>query len=194
MIWSVFTMKLIVGLGNIGKEYDGTRHNVGFMVLDELAKREGISFNKVKNEATLADFMFKGEKIILAKPLTYMNESGRSVRPLMDFYKIPVEDVIVIHDDMDLPVGHLRLRQKGSAGGHNGIKSLISHLGTQEFKRMKIGIDHPQRMSVVNWVLSRFTKEQQNQLERGINEALAALDNWIDTDNFMGTMNKYNHK
>lgn len=194
MIWSVFTMKLIVGLGNIGKEYDGTRHNVGFMVLDELAKREGISFNKVKNEATLADFMFKGEKIILAKPLTYMNESGRSVRPLMDFYKIPVEDVIIIHDDMDLPVGHLRLRQKGSAGGHNGIKSLISHLGTQEFKRIKIGIDHPQRMSVVDWVLSRFTKEQQNQLESGINEALEALDNWIDTDDFMGTMNKYNHK
>ncbi|KRN27317.1 aminoacyl-tRNA hydrolase [Liquorilactobacillus mali] len=187
-------MKLIVGLGNIGKEYDGTRHNVGFMVLDELAKREGISFNKVKNEATLADFMFKGEKIILAKPLTYMNESGRSVRPLMDFYKIPVEDVIIIHDDMDLPVGHLRLRQKGSAGGHNGIKSLISHLGTQEFKRIKIGIDHPQRMSVVDWVLSRFTKEQQNQLESGINEALEALDNWIDTDDFMGTMNKYNHK
>ncbi|AUJ29184.1 aminoacyl-tRNA hydrolase [Liquorilactobacillus hordei] len=187
-------MKLIVGLGNVGKEYDGTRHNVGFMVLDELAKEENVSFNKIKNEASLADFMFNGEKIILAKPLTYMNESGRSVRPLLDFYKIPVENLIVIHDDMDLPVGHLRLRQKGSAGGHNGIKSLISHLGTQEFKRLKIGIDHPQRMSVVDWVLSRFTKEQQNQLDNGIRQSLDALNNWIETENFMETMNKYNHR
>lgn len=194
LIWSVFIMKLIVGLGNVGKEYDGTRHNVGFMVLDELAKEENVSFNKIKNEASLADFMFNGEKIILAKPLTYMNESGRSVRPLLDFYKIPVENLIVIHDDMDLPVGHLRLRQKGSAGGHNGIKSLISHLGTQEFKRLKIGIDHPQRMSVVDWVLSRFTKEQQNQLDNGIRQALDALNNWIETENFMETMNKYNHR
>ncbi|MFT8425504.1 MAG: aminoacyl-tRNA hydrolase [Liquorilactobacillus sp.] len=187
-------MKLIVGLGNVGKEYDGTRHNVGFIVLDELAKREKISFNKIKNEASVTSFVSNSEKIILAKPLTYMNESGRSVRPLMDFYKIPVEDVVVIHDDLDLPVGHLRLRQTGSAGGHNGIKSLISHLGTQKFKRMRIGIDHPQRMSVVDWVLSRFTKEQQLQLENGVDQALDALDNWINTDDFMGTMNKYNHK
>lgn len=100
----------------------------------------------------------------------------------------------MVHDDMDLPVGHLRLRQKGSAGGHNGIKSIIAHLGTQEFKRIKIGIDHPQRVSVVDWVLSKFTKEQKNELEKGIEQAIDAIESWIDTDDFMKTMNRYNHK
>ncbi|KRM92967.1 aminoacyl-tRNA hydrolase [Liquorilactobacillus cacaonum] len=187
-------MKLVIGLGNVGKEYEETRHNVGFMVLDALAKKEEVKFNKIKDEASLADFIVNGEKIMLVKPLTYMNESGRSVRPLMDFYKISEEDIIVVHDDMDLPVGHLRLRQKGSAGGHNGIKSIIAHLGTQEFKRIKIGIDHPQRVSVVDWVLSKFTKEQKNELEKGIEQAIDAIESWIDTDDFMKTMNRYNHK
>lgn len=149
-------MKLIVGLGNIGKEYDETRHNAGFMTIDHFAEKHGFEFNKQKFDALIADGGVNGEKVILAKPTTYMNESGRSVRQIVDFYKLDPEDVLVVHDDMDLPTGRLRLRQKGSAGGHNGIKSIIAHLGTEKFKRLRIGIDHPEKQKVVDWVLTRF--------------------------------------
>ena len=131
-------MKLIVGLGNIGKEYDETRHNAGFMTIDRFAEKHALEFNKQKFDAMIADGIINGKKVILAKPTTYMNESGRSVRQIVDFYKLDPEDVLVVHDDMDLATGRLRLRQKGSAGGHNGIKSIIAHLGTEKFKRLRI--------------------------------------------------------
>lgn len=185
-------MKMIVGLGNIGKKYDQTRHNVGFMVVDELAKQEGVDFGKEKMSALLATTFINGEKVLLVKPTTYMNESGRAVRPLMDYYNIPVEDIIICHDDMDLDVGNLRLRQKGSAGGHNGIKSIISHVGTKEFKRLRIGTGHPQKMSVVDWVLSRFTPNQKKLVDQEISNGIDAIEEWIKTDNFDEVMNDFN--
>ncbi|MCI1547739.1 MAG: aminoacyl-tRNA hydrolase, partial [Pediococcus acidilactici] len=119
-------MKMIVGLGNIGKEYDQTRHNTGFMVVDALAKKYGVDHFKIHHEAMVGEFFSNGEKVLLVKPTTYMNDSGRAVRPLMDHYDLALTDLIVVYDDMDMPVGKIRLRQKGSAGGHNGIKSLIA--------------------------------------------------------------------
>ena len=110
----------------------------------------------------------------------------------MDYFNLTTEDIIICHDDMDLEIGHLRLRQKGSAGGHNGIKSIISHVGTEKFKRVRVGIDHPQKMSVVDWVLSRFTNEQEAKLDDGLTRAVAALDDWIENDDFMNTMNRFN--
>lgn len=187
-------MKMIVGLGNIGRKYDETRHNVGFMVLDQFAKEHQVSFDKEDFNALIASVFIDGEKVLLVKPTTYMNESGRAVGPLATYYNIASEDIAVIHDDMDLEVGKLRLRQKGSAGGHNGIKSLIHHLRTQEFKRVRVGIGHPEKMSVVDWVLSKFTAEQRQTIDVTANEVVAALDYWLANDDFMKTMNKYNHK
>ncbi|AQP53959.1 aminoacyl-tRNA hydrolase [Vagococcus penaei] len=188
-------MKLIVGLGNPGAKYRGTKHNVGFITLDELAYREKIEFNKTQFEADTAEFFYKGEKIILAKPLTYMNESGRSIRPLMTYYNIPVEDVVVVYDDLDLSIGRIRLRQKGSAGGHNGIKSLISHFGTQEFNRIKVGIDRPSRSEeVVSYVLSTFPKETHEEMLAAVNLAVDAIQFWLDGQTFVDTMNQFNRK
>lgn len=185
-------MKLIVGLGNIGPRYEKTRHNTGFMVVDRFAEEYGLSFDKEKFEALLAQGIVEGEKVLVAKPTTYMNESGRAVRKLMDFYDIDIEDLIVAYDDMDLACGRLRLRQRGSAGGHNGIKSLIAHLGTQNFNRLRVGIDHPKQTKVVDWVLGRFTPEQREKLEPGLKEAVAAIDFWLKTDDFAKTMNEFN--
>ena len=185
-------MKMIIGLGNIGKKYEGTRHNVGFMVVERFVEEHGGNFNKEKFDSLISELFINGEKIIVIKPTTYMNESGRAVRPLMDYFNLTTEDIIICHDDMDLEIGHLRLRQKGSAGGHNGIKSIISHVGTEKFKRVRVGIDHPQKMSVVDWVLSRFTKEQEVKLDDGLTRAVAAIDDWIENDDFMNTMNRFN--
>ena len=164
-------MKLIVGLGNIGKEYEGTRHNIGFMVADELAKRWGITTWKNERSAMCAEHRIP-EKVFLIKPTTYMNLSGEAVMNLSgeavgafaNFYNIDPEDIAVIQDDLDLPCGKLRIRRKGSAGGHNGIKSIQQHLGTGDFPRFKIGIGHPERnaSAVIGHVLHRFGKEEQN--------------------------------
>ncbi|EKW98356.1 aminoacyl-tRNA hydrolase [Ligilactobacillus saerimneri] len=185
-------MKMVVGLGNIGKKYEATRHNVGFMVVDELAQAYGATFAKEKMNALVTEIFIAGEKVLLVKPTTYMNESGRAVRPLMDFYKIPVEDIIICHDDMDLDIGKLRLRQKGSAGGHNGIKSIISHVGTQSFKRLRVGIGHPDKMTVVDWVLSRFSQAQKAVITDTIADGVAAIEEWVKTDNFAKVMNDHN--
>ena len=185
-------MKMIVGLGNIGKEYDKTRHNTGFMVVDELAKKHDINNFKVQSDALIADFRVNGEKVLLVKPTTYMNDSGRAVRPLMDYYDVDLNDMIVAYDDMDMPVGKIRLRQKGSAGGHNGIKSIIAHVGTQSFNRVRVGIDHPTKESVVDYVLGKFRKEQITDFESGVQNAVAALEDWTTIENFSQLMNKYN--
>ena len=133
-------MKVIVGLGNPGKKYDNTRHNIGFEALDYIADKEGISINTGKHKALIGTGYMGGEKVLLVKPQTFMNLSGESLRPIMDFYKLEPEDFIIIHDDIDLDVGRLRIRRKGSAGGHNGLKSIISHLGSMDFPRVKIGV------------------------------------------------------
>ncbi|MED0962829.1 aminoacyl-tRNA hydrolase [Bacillus paramycoides] len=185
-------MKLIVGLGNPGREYELTRHNIGFMAIDELAKRWNISLNEQKFKGLFGAGFVNGEKIILLKPLTYMNLSGESIRPLMDYYKIDVEDFIVMYDDLDIPVGKLRLRMKGSAGGHNGVKSTISHLGTQEFQRIRMGIDRPKNgMKVVDYVLGRFTSEEISGVNQSIEKAADACEEWLNKP-FLQIMNTFN--
>ncbi|EJV78223.1 aminoacyl-tRNA hydrolase [Bacillus mycoides] len=185
-------MKLIVGLGNPGREYELTRHNIGFMAIDELAKRWSISLNEQKFKGVFGAGFVNGEKVILLKPLTYMNLSGESIRPLMDYYKIDVEDFIVMYDDLDIPVGKLRLRMKGSAGGHNGVKSTISHLGTQEFQRIRMGIDRPKNgIKVVDYVLGRFTAEEISGVNQSIENAADACEEWLNKP-FLQIMNTFN--
>jgi PTH1 family peptidyl-tRNA hydrolase len=185
-------LKLFVGLGNPGKEYEQTRHNVGFMVIDELAKRWNISFQATKFRGMMGSAIISGEKVALCKPLTYMNLSGECVRPLMDYYDIDVDDVIVIYDDLDLSPGKIRLRMKGSSGGHNGIKSLIQHLGTQEFKRIRIGIGRPDNgQKVTDYVLGRFTKEESSAVTEAVLRAADACEKAV-TAPFLQVMNEFN--
>lgn len=159
-------MKLIVGLGNPGAEYAHTRHNMGFDVIDELASRWGISLWKEDMKAQIASYVRDGEKILLVKPLTYMNNSGEAVGAIARYYKVEPEDIFVVCDDLDLPVGKTRIRKKGASGGHNGIKSLIAHLGTEEFNRFRIGVGHPRDgHTVVQHVLGRPYGEEIPEIE-----------------------------
>lgn len=187
-------MKLIVGLGNIGKEYEGTRHNIGFMVADELAKRWGITTWKNERSAMCAEYRIP-EKVFLIKPTTYMNLSGEAVGAFANFYNIDPEDIAVIQDDLDLPCGKLRIRRKGSAGGHNGIKSIQQHLGTGDFPRFKIGIGHPERnaSAVIGHVLHRFGKEEQPLIEEAVKQMADAVELWLK-GNMDAVMQAYNTK
>ena len=188
-------MKLIVGLGNIGREYENTRHNIGFMVVDELAKRLGVTFGKEDRSAYCAEYRAP-EKILIIKPTTYMTLSGIAVGAYANFYHIAPEDIAVIQDDMDLPVGHLRIRRKGSAGGHNGIKSITEHLGTEEYPRFKIGIGHPDRnnKAVINHVLHQFQGEDKAAIEAAVKAMAEALELWIREGDLNAVMTKYNTK
>lgn len=187
-------MKLIVGLGNIGKEYEGTRHNIGFMVADELAKRWGITTWKNERSTMCAEHRIP-EKVFLIKPTTYMNLSGEAVGAFANFYNIDPEDIAVIQDDLDLPCGKLRIRRKGSAGGHNGIKSIQQHLGTGDFPRFKIGIGHPERnaSAVIGHVLHRFGKEEQPLIEEAVKQMADAVELWLKGD-MDAVMQEYNTK
>lgn len=188
-------MKLIVGLGNPGRKYMATKHNIGFITVDELSFRQNTKWKKHQFEADLSEFFSDGEKILLAKPQTFMNESGRSIRPLMDYYQISLEELLVIYDDMDLPVGKIRLRQKGGAGGHNGIKSLIQHLGTQKFNRIRVGIDRPfPGQDVVSHVLSPFPKETHEEMLLSVKTAADACEDWLKGNDFIKTMSRFNGK
>jgi PTH1 family peptidyl-tRNA hydrolase len=185
-------MKLIVGLGNPGKQYEQTRHNIGFEVIDAVSSQLAIPLNQSKFKGLYGMGVYKGEKVILLKPLTYMNLSGESIRAVMDYYQIDVEDLLVIYDDLDLPVGKVRLRQKGSPGGHNGIKSTVAHLGTQEFNRIRIGIDRPQvEMSIPGYVLSRFHKNEQILTHEAVKKSEEACTAWLEKP-FLQVMNEYN--
>ena len=188
-------MKLIVGLGNIGREYENTRHNIGFMVVDELAKRLGVTFGKEDRSAYCAEYRAP-EKILIIKPTTYMNLSGIAVGAYANFYHIDPEDIAVIQDDMDLPVGHLRIRRKGSAGGHNGIKSITENLGTEEYPRFKIGIGHPDRnnKAVINHVLHQFQGEDKAAIEAAVKAMAEALELWLREGDLNAVMTKYNTK
>ncbi|WLR50907.1 aminoacyl-tRNA hydrolase [Bacillus tianshenii] len=185
-------MKLIVGLGNPGKKYAETRHNAGFMVIDHLAEQLNISLTKEKFNGIYGDGIINGEKVLLLKPLTYMNLSGESIAPLMDYFNIPIEDLIVIYDDLDLPTGKVRLRLKGGTGGHNGLKSIFQHLGSKEFKRVRIGIGRPQGpIPVVDYVLGRFNNEESIEMKEAIEHAAKACEAWVTTP-FQEVMNQYN--
>ena len=184
-------MKLIVGLGNPGKEYENTRHNAGFMAMDRLADVLNVSIDHAKFKGEYVKMKYHGEDVILLKPMTYMNNSGESVIQVMNYFKIDVSDLVVIYDDMDMPTGKLRLRESGSAGGHNGMKSIIAHVGTQSFKRIRVGIDKHPRIKVIDYVLGRFTKEEQPLIDEGIENAVKAVEMFLDKD-FTASMNAFN--
>lgn len=185
-------MKWIVGLGNPGTAYANTRHNVGFMVIDELARRNGSDVGGNKCKAQTGEARIQGEKVALIKPMTYMNLSGESVRAFMDYYKVKLEDLIVVYDDLDTEVGRIRLRYQGSAGGHNGIKSIIQHTGTQTFNRIRIGISRPKPGIVISdYVLSPFAKAEQADVRRMVEEACEAIE-YAVSHTFEQTMAKFN--
>lgn len=183
-------MFLIVGLGNPGSQYEDTRHNIGFKVVDNIAKEYNIEINRQKFKGMCGEGFINGEKVILLKPTTYMNLSGESVREIVDFYKLSNEDVLVIYDDISLDVGRLRIREKGSAGGHNGIKSIIAHLGTDIFPRIKVGVGQP-NVDLVNYVLGKFTKEEMEVLSESIDASTKAAKEIISSD-VKTAMNIYN--
>ena len=188
-------MKMFAGLGNPGAEYAATRHNVGFMLADALAARWNASGWRTKQDALVSEARLGAEKILLVKPLTYMNESGRAVGPLLSWYKLAPEDLIVAHDDMDLPVGTIRLRKKGSAGGHNGMKSILYHVQDENFPRVRIGVGHPihGREQVIRHVLSPFSGEDAQKIHEAIEYLLPAVE-CILTEGIDLAMNKYNPK
>ncbi|MBU5595548.1 aminoacyl-tRNA hydrolase [Amphibacillus sp. MSJ-3] len=185
-------MKCIVGLGNPGQKYRQTRHNIGFMVIDELLKRQGWSLDKKKFNGHYAMDFIGGEKVILLQPQTYMNLSGDSVKPLMDFYQINPDELLVIYDDLDLPSGKIRLRQTGGHGGHNGMRSIIGAIGTNDFNRIRIGIDRPNpNMTVIDYVLGRFSKDEEGKVRESIQRSAAACEMWLEKP-FLEVMNEYN--
>ncbi|CAM5778139.1 MULTISPECIES: aminoacyl-tRNA hydrolase [Brevibacillus] len=185
-------MKVIVGLGNPGKKYEDTRHNAGFIAIDKINDKWGIPVVQNKFRALIGEGRIEGEKVLLVKPQTYMNLSGESIAEILKFYKLTPEDVVVIYDDLDLPPGQLRLREKGSAGGHNGIKSLILHMGTQEFKRIKIGIGRPEPgRSVSDYVLHPFSTAERPLIDEAAELAAAAAAMWTK-EPFVKVMNQYN--
>lgn len=184
---------MIVGLGNPGVRYEQTKHNVGFMVVDRLVKKYQTVLRKHICEAEVAKFFHEGEKVLLVKPQTFMNKSGKSVGSLMTYFDTYPEDLIVIYDDLDLAIGKIRLRQKGSDGGHNGIKSIISYLDTNVFDRIKIGIGRPaEKKAVVHYVLSLFSKETQPLIEKSIQTSVEVIDFILEGHTFIDTMNKFN--
>ena len=172
---------LIVGLGNPGDQYENTRHNVGFRALDELAEIAAVPVQKLKYKALTNTATVSGRKVLLMKPVTYMNLSGEAVRQAADFYKIPPERIIVISDDTSLPVGKLRIRKSGSAGGHNGLKSIIQHLGTDTFPRIKIGVGekpHPD-YDLADWVLGKFPPNDKKVIDEMVQKAAKAVEYYI---------------
>ena len=187
------TMKMIVGLGNIGTRYDETRHNTGFMVVDQLARDYHLgAFTHLKQEAVAVSGVINGEKVMLVKPTTFINDSGRAVGPLVDYYDIDLDDLVIVNDDLDMPVGKVRLKTHGASGGHNGLKSIISALGTKNFNRVKVGIDHPQHGTVVSHVLGKFSKEERPKFDQAVEQAEHALEDWINGEDFAKLMNAYN--
>ena len=186
-------MKCIVGLGNIGKRFEGTRHNIGFEVIDYMLEQHNETLDKQKFKGAYTITNIAGEKVMFIEPLTYMNLSGEAVVPLMKYYNVKVEDLLVLYDDLDLAQGHIRLRQKGSAGGHNGMKSLIQLLGTDQFKRMRIGIDRPTGgMAVPDYVLQKFSTHEMKTMDKVIAHAAHAVEAYIESGRFDHVMNKFN--
>ena len=188
-------MFIIVGLGNPTNEYAGTRHNVGFDVIDQIADKYNISVTERKFRAFCGKGIIGGQKVILVKPQTYMNLSGESVRSVLDFYKIDIEtELLVIFDDVSLDVGQLRIRKKGSAGGHNGIKNIIQHLGTNAFHRIKVGVgEKPKDYDLADYVLGHFSKGEKEQMEEGYKKAVNAVELMLQGE-VDAAMNEFNKK
>lgn len=185
-------MYLIVGLGNPEKEYGNTRHNMGFDTINEIAKNNNIDINKNKFKGLYETLNLQNQKVILLKPQTYMNLSGESVREIVDFYNIEPQNIIVIYDDIDIEKGHVKIRKKGGAGSHNGMKSVVQELGTTDFARIRVGIGQPEfKSDMINYVIGKVPKEEQEILHQGVKKAAEAVEeilkNGIDI-----AMNKFN--
>lgn len=188
-------MFIIAGLGNPTLRYEGTRHNVGFDVIDLLADKYNIVVDTRKGRALIGKGIIEGQKVILAKPQTYMNLSGESIRSLVDYYKVDEEEeLVILYDDVSLDVGQIRIRKRGSAGGHNGIKSIIQHLDTDIFMRVKIGVgEKPKKYDLADYVLGHFSKAEREQMEEGYENCAKAVGMMIN-GNTDGAMNEYNRK
>src|SRR5690625_1848971 len=185
-------MKCIIGLDNQGRKYKKTRHNIGFMVIEELLQRHHWKLNQTKFNGKYALENLNGERVVLLKPQKFMNLSGEAIKPLLEFYKIDIKDILIVYDDLDLPTGKIRLREKGGHGGHNGIRSTIDQLGTKEFKRIRIGVGRPaDQMPTVNYVLGKFPKEEEDNVNSSIQHAADACEAW-STKPFSEVMNAYN--
>ena len=189
-------MKLIVGLGNPGKKYQNTRHNSGFMVLDGIAEKLNTTIQKEKFNALISKVQIDGEQVILMKPLTFMNESGKAVYQACDFYKLNPEDILIIHDDMDMSTGALRIKKNGKSGGQKGMQSIIDSLGTNKIARIKVGVGHSEKGNheiVPDWVLSSVPKSEKEIFDKAINNGIQASIAWINED-IEKVMSKYNIK
>lgn len=182
-------MKLVVGLGNPGKKYQSSKHNVGFMCLDRFAKAKDLKFK--------LDKKFNGEWVkidnyILLKPHTFMNNSGQSIKKIMEYFDVELDDLLIIYDDLDLPLGKLRLREQGSPGGHNGIKSVLNHLNCQTFKRVRVGIDRNSVIETKNYVLTDFSKQEMKTIDVSIDSTSKIIDEFINNIDYKSIMNTYN--
>lgn len=183
-------MKVVIGLGNPGSRYQGTRHNVGFDLIDLLAESPGAQGFQSRFQAQVAELYEEGQKILLVKPETFMNLSGRCARQIVDYFQVELEDLLVVCDDMNLPLGKLRARAKGSHGGHNGLRDIQSHLGTTEYSRLRIGVDAP-RHEAVDHVLGRFRPSEQDVIDEAIRQAANATETWIH-QGIAACMNAFN--
>lgn len=187
-------MYLIVGLGNPEPEYANTRHNMGFDSINKIARELNIELKKTRFNAILGEGVVEGKKVFLVKPQTFMNNSGESVEAFVSFYKMPMENILVIYDDMDTEVGKIRVRAKGGAGSHNGMKSIINELNSEEFARIRVGIGKPKNeFDRIDYVIGRVSKEEQLKLQKGVDSARDAVIYWIE-NGIDNTMNKYNIK
>jgi PTH1 family peptidyl-tRNA hydrolase len=184
-------MKIIIGLGNPGRKYKGSRHNIGFRVVEEVARRFPVEKEESRFDAIIGHIRINGEKVLLVKPLTYMNLSGKAVRPLVNWFKADFQDIIVAYDDMDLATGDLRIREKGGTGGHKGLGSISEWLTSRDFARIRIGIGHPENGDVLGWVLGRFDPVDEEIINNAVLKAADALETWVK-DGIVKAMNTYN--
>lgn len=186
-------MFVIAGLGNPGRKYENTKHNMGFLTIDALAEKQGIKVNKIKHKALVGEGRIAGKKVMLVKPQTYMNLSGQSIREIVSYYGVEPEELMVIYDDIDIPAGSLRIRKKGSAGTHNGMKSIIYDLQFDDFPRMRIGIGRNQKEDMVHFVLTGFSGDEKKKVEESIGNAVLALETWLEKGIDIA-MSEYNTK
>ena len=185
-------MKAIIGLGNPGMKYAGTRHNIGFDAVTAIADKYNLSINNKKFKGVYADGHIAGEKVLLVQPQTFMNLSGECVREVADFYKLNPDEIIIICDDINLDVGRLRIRKKGSAGGHNGLKNIIAHLGTEEFPRIRVGVgEKTEGWDLADYVLARFDKDSEPVIREALANVVGAIETWI-SEGIDAAMNRFN--
>ncbi len=186
-------MLVIAGLGNPGRKYENTKHNMGFLVLDAFAEKNDIKIRKIKHKALIGEGIIAGQKVLLVKPQTYMNLSGESLREVVQYYDIEPEELMVVYDDVDIPMGSIRLRKKGSAGSHNGMKSIIYQLQFDDFPRLRMGIGTEKKGDMIDFVLTGFSKDEAAKIREAVGTAVSALECWIERGVDIA-MNEYNPK